>query len=426
MNAIPSVAGRMGLEVRSPSVESHRSMSVSTQGQPQHLPGGQQGMSSPSIATNQVIGSAPTDILMGNGIGGISDVGTSAVSSIGGDMNHLQPPYTQSQHQTTSQLSQQHNHLAHTGQSSLVPPGGTGAQSQNGNMPHHLPLSSMNGDLNRVNGVDTGNAVNSVQGMHHEKKAQPPAPHPPGQAPRDPLNSVSSNPTTSALLPSGNTSSTAPNVTNMGLLPSGSQVSPVGLPASTQTSTFTSASQHPTSSTGQHSKLNPTVTRVTNVPLNQAGKLIPVLTDDEIRDIKAWMRMDKEHEELYGETLRRARREISEATSKLRWWERDDSVKAEERRKRLAAQEGPKSASDVFKLPRLPGNVGPQYQGRERRRGSKREGFRLPGRLKNGDVNRPEQLVPIRLEFDVEHHKFKDTFVWNLNGTVSISLQIGS
>lgn len=32
-------------------------------------------------------------------------------------------------------------------------------------------------------------------------------------------------------------------------------------------------------------------------------------------------------------------------------------------------------------------------------------------------MDRPEQLVPIRLEFDVEHHKMRDTFVWNLNGT---------
>jgi SNF5 / SMARCB1 / INI1 len=35
------------------------------------------------------------------------------------------------------------------------------------------------------------------------------------------------------------------------------------------------------------------------------------------------------------------------------------------------------------------------------------------------DVNRPEQLVPLRVEFDVEHHKMRDTFVWNLNGKLS-------
>jgi SWI/SNF-related matrix-associated actin-dependent regulator of chromatin subfamily B member 1 len=41
--------------------------------------------------------------------------------------------------------------------------------------------------------------------------------------------------------------------------------------------------------------------------------------------------------------------------------------------------------------------------------------------LKIEDTNRPEQLVPIRLEFDVEHHKMRDTFVWNLNGNVFLS-----
>ena len=39
-----------------------------------------------------------------------------------------------------------------------------------------------------------------------------------------------------------------------------------------------------------------------------------------------------------------------------------------------------------------------------------------PRRISDEDAQRPEQLVPIRLEFDVEHHKMRDTFVWNLNG----------
>jgi SWI/SNF-related matrix-associated actin-dependent regulator of chromatin subfamily B protein 1 len=39
-----------------------------------------------------------------------------------------------------------------------------------------------------------------------------------------------------------------------------------------------------------------------------------------------------------------------------------------------------------------------------------------PRRLEAEEANRSEQLVPIRLEFDVEHHKMRDTFVWNLNG----------
>jgi SWI/SNF-related matrix-associated actin-dependent regulator of chromatin subfamily B protein 1 len=39
-----------------------------------------------------------------------------------------------------------------------------------------------------------------------------------------------------------------------------------------------------------------------------------------------------------------------------------------------------------------------------------------PGKLPPELADRPEQLVPIRLEFDVEHHKMRETFVWNLNG----------
>jgi hypothetical protein len=39
-----------------------------------------------------------------------------------------------------------------------------------------------------------------------------------------------------------------------------------------------------------------------------------------------------------------------------------------------------------------------------------------PRRLSREDADRPEQLVPIRLEFDVEHQKMRDTFVWNING----------
>lgn len=36
--------------------------------------------------------------------------------------------------------------------------------------------------------------------------------------------------------------------------------------------------------------------------------------------------------------------------------------------------------------------------------------------MKSGDAERPEQLVPIRLELDIDHNKMRDTFVWNLNG----------
>ncbi|KAG1806765.1 uncharacterized protein HD556DRAFT_1303159 [Suillus plorans] len=43
----------------------------------------------------------------------------------------------------------------------------------------------------------------------------------------------------------------------------------------------------------------------------------------------------------------------------------------------------------------------------------------LPPQLANR-LNHPERLVPIRFEFDVEHHKMHKTFVWNLNNPVII------
>lgn len=39
-----------------------------------------------------------------------------------------------------------------------------------------------------------------------------------------------------------------------------------------------------------------------------------------------------------------------------------------------------------------------------------------PRKIPLEDANRPELLVPVRLELDIEHHKLRDTFVWNLNG----------
>jgi len=49
-------------------------------------------------------------------------------------------------------------------------------------------------------------------------------------------------------------------------------------------------------------------------------------------------------------------------------------------------------------------------------------GCRRPRKLPPELANRPEQLVPIRLEFDVEHHKMREVFVWNLNGGLIFKL----
>jgi SNF5 / SMARCB1 / INI1 len=43
-----------------------------------------------------------------------------------------------------------------------------------------------------------------------------------------------------------------------------------------------------------------------------------------------------------------------------------------------------------------------------------------PRRLLPKDADLPEILVPIRLEFDVDQHKFKEVFLWNLNGKFDI------
>lgn len=40
-----------------------------------------------------------------------------------------------------------------------------------------------------------------------------------------------------------------------------------------------------------------------------------------------------------------------------------------------------------------------------------------PRKIPVDDANRPELLVPVRLELDIEHHKMRDTFIWNLNGS---------
>ena len=52
----------------------------------------------------------------------------------------------------------------------------------------------------------------------------------------------------------------------------------------------------------------------------------------------------------------------------------------------------------------------------KRKRVKQREGLKIPGRMKAADAEKGEQLVLIWLEFDVEHHKYRDTFAWNLNG----------
>jgi SWI/SNF-related matrix-associated actin-dependent regulator of chromatin subfamily B protein 1 len=128
-----------------------------------------------------------------------------------------------------------------------------------------------------------------------------------------------------------------------------------------------------------------------------------MLTDAEIKDIQTWREADKDYEVIWRKMKERMADEIRTITGpgKASWWEKD-AVDLTRRR--------PRDQFDV-RYPRQ------RRDGRDRRKAGRREGLKLPRKLKAEDTNRPEQLVPIRLEFDVEHHRMRDSFVWNLNGT---------
>ncbi|KAK0205137.1 hypothetical protein DFS33DRAFT_1427586 [Desarmillaria ectypa] len=155
---------------------------------------------------------------------------------------------------------------------------------------------------------------------------------------------------------------------------------------------------------------NSAVTEITTVPLKDSLKLIPELSETEINDVKDWMKLDKEYENMYGEMRKRMAAE-REALGK-RWWERGGGVNVG-----LGAVVPPWGNRGRGFDVRYP-NSRPR---RDSRRGKtvKREGLKLPRKIDARYANLPEQLVPIRLEFDVEqHHKMRDTFVWNLNDPV--------
>ncbi|KAJ7481525.1 hypothetical protein FB451DRAFT_1443853 [Mycena latifolia] len=154
--------------------------------------------------------------------------------------------------------------------------------------------------------------------------------------------------------------------------------------------------------------LNPAVTRVTVVPLATSLTTIPPVSAEEVADVQGWMARDRAYEGAFRAMRSRMGAEVREAFGprSIPWWE--------------------KGTLDVNASRFLKGreqfDVRYPYRKKEReggrRKGTRREGIRLPRKIDAEDANRPEQLVPIRLEFDVEHHKMRDTFVWNLNDPV--------
>ncbi|KAJ7507204.1 SNF5-domain-containing protein [Mycena galericulata] len=155
-------------------------------------------------------------------------------------------------------------------------------------------------------------------------------------------------------------------------------------------------------------KLNPAITRVSVVPLATSLTAIPPVSAEEVTSVKEWMAADDAYEGLYREMRMRMGKEFGEmvGSRNVPWWEKGTLDTNASRFLR---------GRDKFDV-RYP------YRKKERegsrRKGAQREGIRLPRKIDPEDANRPEQLVPIRLEFDVEHHKMRDTFVWNLNDPV--------
>ncbi|KAJ7337371.1 hypothetical protein DFH08DRAFT_705548 [Mycena albidolilacea] len=154
--------------------------------------------------------------------------------------------------------------------------------------------------------------------------------------------------------------------------------------------------------------LNPAVTRVSVVPLATSLTTIPPVSAEEVADIKDWMATDRAYEGVYREMKTRMGAEFREMVGprNVPWWEKGTLD----------------TNASRFLRGRETFDVRYPYRKKEReggrRKGARREGIRLPRKIDPEDANRSEQLVPIRLEFDVEHHKMRDAFVWNLNDPV--------
>ncbi|KAF8653658.1 hypothetical protein AX16_003809 [Volvariella volvacea WC 439] len=150
---------------------------------------------------------------------------------------------------------------------------------------------------------------------------------------------------------------------------------------------------------------------VPGVPLGEAEKLIP-LGDEEMEQVQGWLKLDKEYDGLLTKMKERMTEEMREVFAPggphAAWWEKGSRAVNLNKWRARAPREG----FDV-RYPRPA-----RRDNGQRRKNGRREGLRLPRKLDPEEANKPEQLVPIRLEFDVEHHKMRDTFIWNLNDPV--------
>ena len=333
------------------------------------------------------------------------------------------------------------------------------------------------GSLGNMGGMNSGimnSGMNNMGGMNmnippapHSNSSNSSAPHTPaspllgpgphGIVPSLSVSSIGSNtgggqttmPSTMPSIPQ--TPSMGPvslsSVSNSGPTAIGDAPGTSSTPAIASTSTaVTAGAPSNASSLPPLPPVKPSTTHITTFPLSTAHLHIPVLTSPEISQIQGWMKKDQEYEVILGKSKERMVEEVREAlgtgsssggvgvvggTAVPGWWEIPGTGNFNRWRRR----------GEMFEV-RYPRTKREREREREREvRGKKnvrREGLKLyisfffifflmrltddffilyrPRALDLEDVNRPEQLVPLRIEFDVEHHKMRDTFIWNLNG----------
>ena len=157
-------------------------------------------------------------------------------------------------------------------------------------------------------------------------------------------------------------------------------------------------------------KVDPRITVVTPLPYVTSeddithGGALPPIQEFDIKKIQGWMSKDKAYAALMDDPDRKQRHalEVKEAQGKTKWWEMDDYDR----------QRGPVYPNSKVAI-EFPAQT---RKKRELRRGVNRRECTFPKDYKGDEVNKLEQLVPIRIEVEYENYRIRDAFVWNLNG----------
>ncbi|KAH8986946.1 hypothetical protein EDB86DRAFT_3211773 [Lactarius hatsudake] len=174
---------------------------------------------------------------------------------------------------------------------------------------------------------------------------------------------------------------------------------PLSHPPTAPVSAAPSTATLPTHSTlpsASHSSA-PASSKTMRVTLVSPADIKP-LDEEEVTQVKGWMARDKEYESHHRGMKERMAEELRAYRAENRdlWWE----------------------VSDGKKMRTKFGVTYPGQRLRDNRKRGRREGFRLPAKVDPEEAKREETLVPIRVEFDVEHHRMREAFVWNLNDPV--------